>query len=73
MPKVPSKRDDYRLTKTDEMYREIEKVIMMTVDDQPDAIYLASLMLTASKNMFIQFLGVERTREIFTELVEFRE
>lgn len=76
-PRVPAKRattNKQRVQKIDEMFRSIEAAIFMHVDDQPDAIYFASLLLTAAKNVFTQFVTQDRAIEAFeTVLAELRK
>lgn len=68
-PKAQSK-SEARTQKIDEMYRSIEAACFMHIDDQSDAIYMGSLLLTAAKNMFLQFLGKERTVDTLKVLTE---
>lgn len=69
--KLPSKRSDKeRVKKIDEMYRSIEAACFLHIDDQADAIYMASLLLTTAKNQFMQFLPKERVTNIFQLVVD---
>lgn len=62
-------QEELRVKKNDEMFRSLEAAIFMHIDDQPDAIYFGALLLTAARNMFMQFLPLDRTIDIFETMV----
>jgi len=56
----------YRRRRMRELFRPIERQILMT-DDESDLVMLASLMMTTSKDILVQRIGSEKAkRMIFT-------
>jgi hypothetical protein len=52
---------ELRDIKNEEMYKAVETMVYMTVDDGSDAVYLASMLLTTARNIFLERAGKERT------------
>lgn len=50
------------------IFNNIEAVIMMSIDGQADAVYLATLMITSAKTILTSTIGAEKTKKIFEEL-----
>jgi len=56
----------YRRRRMRELFRPIERQILLT-DDEEDLVMLASLMMTTSKDILVQRIGSEKAkRMIFT-------
>jgi len=55
-----------RMKRMKELFRPIERQILMT-DDEEDLVMLATVMMTTSKDILCQRLGVEKAKKmIFT-------
>ena len=66
MTEVDRDSPAYRRQRMRELFRPIERQILMT-DDASDLVMLASLMMTTSKDILVQRLGSEKAkRMIFT-------
>ena len=56
----------YRRRRMRELFRPIERQILLT-DDEEDLVMLASLMMTTSKDILVQRIGSEKAkRMVFT-------
>jgi hypothetical protein len=62
-------RPEERMARMKELMKPIDQQIMMC-DDRQDVLALASIMATTAKLIFVQQLGPDGARQIFTTLLE---
>jgi hypothetical protein len=62
-------RPEERLARMKELMKPIDAQIMMC-DDAQDLIALASIMITTSKIIYVQQLGVDGTKAILNKIME---